>query len=195
MLVKYRDDKRISIICGSNFDKNGDFRVKDADYFLSVVPYTWGWATWRRNWEDYDYSMKNWSNNNKNKLLRFISPDKEHRNYWRYVFDVTAQTAPHDIWDYQFFYLCYSRCQYSIVPNCNLISNIGYDKDATHISRDSVYKQMEQRESLSFPLRHSEKFERNVGYDKLILDFCYGRVPSVSLIKKIRRFIKKKLHI
>ena len=55
MLVKYRDDKRISIICGSNFDKNGDFRVKDADYFLSVVPYTWGWATWRRNWEDYEF--------------------------------------------------------------------------------------------------------------------------------------------
>ena len=195
MLMRYRDDKRISIICGSNFDKNGDYQVKDADYFFSVVPYTWGWATWRRNWVDYDYSMSSWSTINHKKLLKFISLNKDHQNYWRYVFDTTAQSIPNDIWDYQFFYMCYRRRQFSIVPNCNLISNIGYDKDATHISRDSVYEQIKRKGSLVFPIKHPKKLIRNINYDNLVLDFCYGRIPSIPIIKLIKRFIKRKLLI
>ena len=54
---------------------------------------------------------------------------------------------------------------------------------------------MERRHLLIFPLKHPEKFERNVEYDELILDFCYGKIPSVSFLKKIKKIIKRILHM
>lgn len=191
MLVKYRDDKRISIICGSNFDKNGDFRVKDADYFFSVVPYTWGWATWRRNWEDYDFSMSKWNQLNKGRLLKFMFKDAEHRNYWRCVFDETVGKNPHDIWDYQFFFSCYQKHQLAIVPNVNLINNIGVGENATHTSHNAEYRKDIIRREMEFPLRHPVKMERNWKYDSLVMDKCYGRIESIPWHKKVKRWIKR----
>lgn len=189
MLLKYRDDKRISIICGSNFDKDGNFKAEDADYFFSVVPYTWGWATWRRNWEDYDFSMSRWNQLNKGRLLKFMFKDAEHRNYWRYVFDETVGKNPHDIWDYQFFFSCYQKHQLAIVPNVNQINNIGVGEDATHTSHNAEYRKDIIRQEMKFPLRHPSKKERNWGYDSLVMDKCYGRIKTDSWHKKLKRWV------
>lgn len=191
MLMRYRDDKRISIICGSNFDKNGDYQVKDADYFFSVVPYTWGWATWRRNWVDYDFSMAQWCQINKKRLLRFMFKDSEHRNYWRYVFDDTVGKNPHDIWDYQFFFSCYQKRQLAIVSNVNLISNIGIGDDATHTSHNAEYRKDIIRQEIEFPLHHPLTVKRNWGYDSLVMDKCYGRIKSVPWYTRLKRYIKR----
>lgn len=190
MLIRYRDNKRISIICGSNFDKNGDFKVKDSDYFFSVLPYTWGWATWKRNWENYDFSMSQWNHLNKRRLLRFMFKDAEHRNYWRYVFDDTVGKNPYDIWDYQFFFSCYQKHQLAIVPNVNLINNIGIGEDATHTSHNAEYRKGIIRQEIEFPIHHPQIMERNWNYDSLVMDKCYGRIKSVPWHKRLKRYIK-----
>lgn len=191
MLEKYKDDTHISIICGSNFDKDGCWQSKDADYFFSVVPYTWGWATWRRNWEGYDFSMSKWNEINKSRLLAFMFKDVEHRNYWKYVFDETVGKNPHDIWDYQFFFSCYDKRQLAIVPNANLINNIGDGEDATHSSHNADYRKAILRKELEFPLRHPQKKVRNWNYDAWVMDKCYGRVKSVPWYKQLKRYIKR----
>lgn len=192
MLEKYKDDRSISIICGSNFDKKHAFQSKNADYFFSKISYTWGWATWKRNWEDYDFTMKGWGKVNKSRLLKWLFDEPEYREYWRYIFDCTFKYQPQDIWDYQFFFSCYRKRQMAIVPNLNLISNIGDGDDATH-TKNSDGKMGLETTVLDFPIRHPLRKERNMAYDNLLQETCYGRVPVVPPHIKLKRQIKRML--
>ena len=194
MLKRYENDETISIVCGSNFDKTHRCQAKEADYFFSKISYTWGWATWKRNWEDYDYTMQAWGKTNKSRMLKWLFDEPEYQEYWRYIFDTTWKTQPQDIWDYQFFFSCYRKRQMSVVPNVNLISNIGDGTDATHTVQSDGKLGIEVGE-LTFPLRHPEKKRRNELYDTLLQETCYGRVAVVPAFKKIKRFIKKTFHI
>lgn len=193
MLEHYRDDKTVSIVCGSNFDKEHQCQADGADYFFSKISYTWGWATWKRNWDDYDYSMKEWNKVNKNRLLKWLFDDPEYREYWRYVFDTTLQSQPHDIWDYQFFFSCYRKRQMSIVPNVNLISNIGDGTEASHTFESNGRLGIAVGE-LVFPLSHPSNKVRNMAYDILLQERCYGRVKPVSTITMMKRKIKQMIH-
>ena len=194
MLERYKNDKDVSIVCGSNFDRSHRFQAKDADYFFSKISYTWGWATWKRNWVDYDYTMQAWNTINKSRLLKWLFDEPEYREYWRYIFDTTVKTQPQDIWDYQFFFSCYKKRQMSIVPNVNLISNIGDGTDATHIMKSDGRLGIEFGE-LGFPLRHPEKKYRNEPYDNLLQETCYGRVAVVPTFTKFKRRIKKMFRV
>lgn len=194
MLEKYKDDKDVSIVCGSNFDQNHQFQAPDADYFFSKISYTWGWATWKRNWMDYDYTMQAWNTTNKSRLLKWLFDEPEYREYWRYIFDTTVETQPRDVWDYQFFFSCYKKRQMAVVPNVNLISNIGDGADATHTMRSEGRMGIETKD-LHFPMRHPVKKQRNELYDILLQETCYGRVAVDPTIKKVKRFIKKVLLI
>ena len=192
MLERYADDRDISIVCGSNFDKAHRFVSQDADYFFSKISYTWGWATWRRNWEGYDFSMQRWNRISKGRLLRWLFDEPEYREYWRYIFDRTARLQPQDLWDYQFFFSCYDKRQMAVVPNVNLISNIGDGEDATH-TRSASDKMNTELSDLTFPLRHPVAKVSNQPYDTLLQETCYGRVEVVPCWKKFKRRLKKVL--
>ncbi|MCK9156865.1 MAG: nucleotide-diphospho-sugar transferase [Paludibacteraceae bacterium] len=192
MLKRYKDDDRISIVCGSNFDQEHRFQSPNADYFFSKISYTWGWATWRRSWKHYDFSMNDWNSINQRKLLKWLFSDLEYREYWRFIFDETYMNQPQDLWDYQFFFLCYKRRQMSVVPNVNVISNIGIGEYATHtIEADG--KMCLETDNLFFPLKHPVDMVCNSLYDSHLQEVCYGRIPVVSRWKKMKRAIKKLL--
>jgi hypothetical protein len=56
MLDCYRDDRRIMMISGNNFQVYRD-RLPSShaySYCFSKYVHVWGWATWRRAWELYD---------------------------------------------------------------------------------------------------------------------------------------------
>src|SRR3989344_7840291 len=56
MLEGYRNDERISMIGGTNFQK-GRERSPDS-YYFSRYTHIWGWASWRRAWQKiYDVEM------------------------------------------------------------------------------------------------------------------------------------------
>src|SRR6185369_14461868 len=52
LLIRYREDERISQICGANF-QFGRKRSNDS-YYFSRYNHIWGWASWRRAWQHYD---------------------------------------------------------------------------------------------------------------------------------------------
>lgn len=191
MLERYKNNKQISIVCGSNFDKEHCLVNPDADYFFSKIPYTWGWATWKRNWEGYDFSMDKWNHIWKGRLLSWMFKEQEYREYWRYIFDETVNKNPADIWDYQFFFLCHSRRQYSIVPNYNLISNIGDGDDSTHQFDSSSKAINTQLFELKFPIKYIDDVKSNIQYDNLLQSVCYGRVQPIPFHIQVKRWLKK----
>ncbi len=190
LLDYYRNDNRISIISGCNFDVDKKYALKES-YFYSVFPYTWGWATWRRNWTGYDYNLSEWKHLNKKRFLSYLFNDQKYTSAWEKLFNKMSKDIPSDIWDYQFFFQCFKRKQLSIVPSCNLVTNIGDGELATHTVSADNPKINIKTEMLSMPLIHPEELERNLEYDIFLQELNYGIVEQVSLSKRLKRFVKK----
>jgi len=131
-LDRYRDDERIMMVSGNNFQRG--WRNGQDSYFFSKYVHIWGWATWRRAWQHYDVDMTTWPDYKKAGRIRSICEDPWEQKYWTDVFDATFDGRV-DTWDYQWCYACWSRGGLSILPSHNLISNIGFGPNATHTNQ------------------------------------------------------------
>lgn len=129
MLEKYRNDDRIGHICGTNF-QDGIVRG-NGDYYFSKTSPIWGWATWRRVWNKYDFKMSNLDRIYKDDVLSSLTNNKKHKiRIYNSFFETKKGFI--DTWDYQFFYTNLLNNHLCIISNYNLISNIGFTEDATH---------------------------------------------------------------
>lgn len=191
MLDYYRNDSRISIISGCNFDLDNKYKTSDS-YFFSRFPYTWGWATWKRNWIDYDYHLTEWKSISKDLFLKTnIFKEKKYYQVWKNKFDDLSVCQTKDIWDYQFFYQCFKKKQLSVVPNVNLVSNIGGGAGATHTIKENDPMLFRPPKGLSFPLEHPKEILRNFSYDEYLQKMNYGEIEQISLIKQLKRRLKR----
>jgi hypothetical protein len=150
LLERYRADERIMMISGNNF-QNGASRTADS-YYFSQLPHCWGWATWRRAWQHYDFAMRDWRRAPNLTLLQELADNSELERYWRQCLDgVTAGKI--DTWDYQWMYCLWKQRGLAVAPNVNLVTNIGFGAAATHtVAVDDRY--LVPTHAIKFPLRH-----------------------------------------
>ena len=129
LLEHHAKDKRVSIISGNNF-QNGQWRG-DTSYYFSKYNHIWGWATWRRAWNDYQGDIKFWPRWKNSKDWLSHTPDKVERKYWQKIFDY-VYAGQMDSWAYPWTASIWYKGGLTATPNVNLVSNIGFGKDATH---------------------------------------------------------------
>jgi len=129
LLKKYRYDTRIMHISGTNF-QDGILR-DDSSYYFSKYVYVWGWATWKRAWDLYDVKIQNFDKFLMHKSIKNIFTDKKEQKFLLNNFNL-AYTNKKMTWDYQWHYTNLINNGLSITPNKNLVSNIGFGKEATH---------------------------------------------------------------
>ncbi len=177
MIDRYREDKRVMTISGNNF-QYGTKRTAQS-YYFSRYPHTWGWATWRRAWELYDFEMKLWPPLRETSWLLDTLGDPESAAYWRTIFDGLSRIS--DVWDYQWIFSCWAQNGLAVLPNVNLISNIGWGDDATHTrTRDNPSANL-RTEAMSFPLDHPTCMIRNREADDFSFENQFGgRAPTLS---------------
>jgi hypothetical protein len=143
LLEKYRENKSVYVISGDNF-QNGMQRG-DASYFFSNYAYVWGWASWRRAWNSYDFNLNQLEVFKEKKLIKKIDIRTVFKNYWFAILEDVANKEI-DTWDYQLLFTIWNNSGVTIVPNVNLISNIGFGKDATHTIGESSFANMETQD-------------------------------------------------
>ena len=129
LLDRYARDERVSIITGNNF-QNGKWRG-DGSYYFSKYNHIWGWATWRRSWLNYDGDLKFWPEWSNSKTWFNHMPDKVERKYWQNNFELVRKDQI-DTWDYPWTASIWYKNGLTATPNVNLVSNIGFGKEATH---------------------------------------------------------------
>jgi hypothetical protein len=133
LLDLYKDDERIMHIGGANF-QNGQLRG-DASYYFSCLPHVWGWATWSRAWRMYDIELSDFQQVEQRSLFKSIVYNVNFRKIWmRFFSDVKEGKI--NTWDFQWVYSIWKSNGLCIVPNINLISNIGFGPQATHTMND-----------------------------------------------------------
>jgi hypothetical protein len=119
LLHRYRDDTRIMMISGDNFQ----FESQRAEYsyYFSRYTHIWGWASWRRAWKYYDVDMTLWPLIKKGEWLSDLFADKRMAQFWEAEFEkIVSGTL--DTWDHQWAFACWTQSGLAVLPNVNLIS-------------------------------------------------------------------------
>lgn len=133
MLTKYEHDTRVMQVCGNCFLEQ---KFGDGDYFFSVIPHIWGWATWKRAWDLMDLELKTWPTFSNSQALELLFTNKKYSNAWRQYFNDTYK-GKIDTWDWQWVYTVICNNGLSITPNHNLVSNIGFNTEGTHTREEN----------------------------------------------------------
>lgn len=166
LLEKYKNDIRIGQISGFNPLSNRSF--SGDSYLFSKFGPIWGWASWRRAWENYDVKFLEWPDFKKNGMVDFIIDSFWERSWREFYFD-EVYWGRLNTWDYQWAFCKLVNNQLSIIPAKNLISNIGFGKEATHTS-GTLPKNMRQIVELpDLELKHPKFFIRNRMFEKTYL--------------------------
>ena len=126
LLERYKDDERIWHLGGSNF-QNG-IRRGEADYYYSKYNHVWGWASWSSRWKYYDVKLNYIKNT---EFLNSSFKNTVVQQYWQDLFQ-TVKDGKIDTWDYQWVFTIWANNGLAIIPNVNMVSNIGFGLDATH---------------------------------------------------------------
>ena len=132
LLAHYKDDKRIGHIAGINF-QNGNIRG-NGSYYFSRLTHICGWASWRRVWKEYDVEMSSFQLFEQLNEIKKIPGYADFENYWIQCFK-GANTHQINTWDYQYGYLNIIANRSCIIPNNNLVTNIGVGADSTHTNQ------------------------------------------------------------
>ncbi|MBF2066316.1 MAG: glycosyltransferase family 2 protein [Calothrix sp. C42_A2020_038] len=171
MLQHYRYDERIMHINGEN-PANVD-RTNDS-YYFSKYMHVWGWATWRRAWQYYDYHIKSWAKFKKARLITKVCDDPYEQIYWESTFDRVYQNPQLvNTWDYQWIYACWSQGGLAIEPNKNLVTNLGYNRpDSTHTVNNSPRANLHTNDIWN--ITHPTLVVKNEQADLHTFDYVFG---------------------
>lgn len=201
MLDYYRDNPNVGMISGDNFI--GPYFSLHESYFFSKYNFIWGWATWRRAWIHYDVDMKDWPEwYQQNNLKKYADGNIFFEGYWKRQFDA-VYSGQLDTWDYQWIFTSWKMGCLTILPRNNLVTNLGFDNNATHTTGDiPEYVVNAVPKELDFPLTHVNKVERSILADQLLSKVTCNitvkaafinflcRTPLFPLLKKIRNIFR-----
>jgi hypothetical protein len=183
LLERYRDDQRIMTISGDNFQL-GHQRTQDS-YYFSRYNHCWGWATWKRAWKYVDTEMQCWPRVREQKLLQLILDNDKDVKYWESILQDSYEFKIQS-WDYRWTLSTWLQNGLTILPNVNLISNIGFGEGATHtVSTKNPWLNL-PTQAMNFPLQHPEFIIR----DRLADAFTQSTMYDPSLEFRIQRKLK-----
>lgn len=170
MLERYRNDQRIGMISGDNFQFGR--RYGDDSYYFSKYVHIWGWATWRDRWVgSYDVGMAKWPRVRDEGTIADIVGDVHEAVYWGKIFERVHRGAI-DTWDYQWVFANWVNGRSSVVPAVNLISNIGFGVNATHTTGVSELENLPIT-PIKFPLIHPIGVYRCLRADRFSAKKCF----------------------
>ena len=165
MLERYADDKRVSIISGRSHHAGLKF-FDNQDYIFTRYAHTWGWATWKRCWDEFDIYAKDASEfleSGGGSNLFLTDEEAEYLNKRISSLNQGIEKEVTHSWDYQWYFTMIKNGALGIVPCKNLIKNVGLG-NGTHTP--ASYKEITSDE-IKFPLRHPKYITVNKEYENL----------------------------
>ena len=188
LLIYYSKDKRISAITGNNF-QNGRL-VGNASYYFSKYTHCWGWATWRRSWKNYDGEIKFWPHWKTLKSWKKIIPNKVEQKYWSDIFDHTKKKF-NDSWAYPWIASVWYHNGFTVTPNVNLVSNIGFGKDASHTTIKNDYLSNLKKKRLA-AIIHPKLVKIDEEADDYVFEWIFGG-RNLRFTRRLASYNKRKI--
>lgn len=188
LLEHYKNDIRIQNISGDNFQDNK--KRGNASYYFSYMTSIWGWATWRRVWKDFKLKLNELDENHILSEIKKLFPERKFNDFWIKIYE-RMKKMEIDTWDYQFLFSQWANNRLTIIPNTNLVSNIGFGEFAYHTK--DISNPMGNRKifEIDFPLKHPERIVVDNKADRYFMN-KYMKLGFCEKIKgKIRKILEK----
>lgn len=188
LLEKYKDDKRINIICGMNNCEISEHCPYD--YLFSTSGSITGWASWKRvidEWSEKidfikdEYAVVQFKNRYKNHFVpqQYIDTYIAHNNSGRAHYESIMSSN------------ALNQSRLNIVPTKNMISNIGNVGESTHGVADITLLPKGIRRIFNmktydydFPLKHPPFVIEDMIFLKKINRIMANGHPFVQLFRK-----------
>lgn len=190
LLEKYRHDTRIRHITGCN-PHTGKKWGNDT-YYFSNMTHVWGWASWKRVWNDYDKNLNKYNNQEIKKQLRNIFEDPLVVQSWEKIFR-EVKAGKINAWGYQLDFANFFNNGLTIIPNDNLISNIGFGTNAVNtIDFNSIYANLPVTEidEITDPVYFLPQKQADVFVINHNFNIAEIRRKQNSLRKKVKKWFK-----
>lgn len=167
LLEHYKNTPEVMHIGGVNFQQG--LRRGDASYYFSAISHVWGWAGWRRAWQKYNFDVEGLDAFiSENKVVRYTDNPVVARHWLKIFREMESHLV--DTWDYQWTYTVMNNGGVSIIPNVNLVSNIGFGGDATHTTETVSQYANNPVQAMPFPLKHPKEIRINRAADLYFLE-------------------------
>lgn len=198
LLSIYRKNEKIFFIGGNNFQHSK--LVNSNSYYFSAGHHgTWGWATWRRVWNEFDYYLTTISYQDAKKIIKQLFQDHIQQEYWLDIYkEVKKDRFNESCWDYQFYFSGWKKEALAVIPNSNLVQNIGFNDDATHTKSSANLFSHRKINPMKFPIIYNNNVVQNKKADFLLhKNFIqpdkYGFIAFLyRLYKAIKKIGKKR---
>ncbi len=150
MLDYYRDDHRIFQINGNtaHITLEKGYKETTTPYFFNRFAQIWGWATWKRAWDHYDFNLNFLKKPGAlNAMYRTIKQSLHPSNANMISGILNGRYyGGLDTWDIQWFCTILINGGWCISHKTNLTENIGFDQEATHTWSSHPNKQTSAQE-------------------------------------------------
>lgn len=188
LLKYYKNDTRVMHISGNNF-QFGKMRG-EGSYYFSKYTHIWGWATWKRAWKYFDVNMKSFKKFKKEAQINNVFNIKQQKKYWMKIFQRVYDDKI-NTWDYTWVYTCFINSGLCIMPNINLVSNIGFGIESTHTQgENNIFSKMKTEEITE--IIHPEFVLADQEADLLTSKLCCGNINIFKrIVNKVTRVISK----
>lgn len=188
LLVWFRSNKNVMLIGGLNLSGH----THPQGYYYSGVSHVWGWATWRDRWQHYDLGLKEITPSVFRRICRKCFPAVDIQQFWQKKYE-DVRSGSIDTWDYQLNFAMWKKSAYAIVPNQNLVRNIGFDENATHTKQ--LDPELEKRLQVTdMPLMikpEAGEVRQNKKADYYLIRKVY--LHRTSILSKIKFVVKSLL--
>jgi hypothetical protein len=188
LLEKYKDDSRICMISGNNYSE--DYNATEDSYFFSLYGHIWGWATWKRAWNKFDYEMKDWPLFKSSNQIQNVFQRKNERWFFLNLFDRYYLKEDKGTWDYQWFFCRIKEVGLSIVPKNNLVTNIGVQGVHSDTENNAHFIPVNENFTITIEPRF---ILRNTFYDKHHFDLVMNNRQNIAgrVINRLAKLLKR----
>jgi hypothetical protein len=180
LLERYRSESRVGQICGCT--RIEPRLTSRTSYTFSRYGPVWGWASWRRAWRYYDFSLSEWPAARRDGFTNRIAVTRREAALRSRIYD-DLRAGRIDTWDYQWGFAKMRHGLLSVIPSVNLIENIGFDGEGSHSHGRT---RALPRATIEFPLSHPSEVATDLNYDR-----AYSTVIAPGLWQRlVRRLLR-----
>lgn len=198
LLEKYKYDLRVNRICGMNH--TGFYSEPSSDYFFSQSGSSWGFAIWKRTYEDFDYQF---TYGNDKYIFNRLKENASNRMYRRIEMYAKGENVDGHAAGAEFYFglMLVLQNRINIVATKNMICNIGFTEGSTHAP--SSFKQLPkglqkvfnmQTHEYKFPLKHPAYVIEDKNYEKIVNKIMGVGYPTILFYRRIEFAVRQLIY-
>lgn len=156
------------------------------DIYLNIRPMSWSWATWKSQWDNIDWDIKDYH--------AFISSNESMSEFNKGGSDLSnmlklQMEGKLDSWYIRWSYNSYVQKKFTIYPKISFVNNIGFDATGVHcgIDKNNIFSHKELNNSENFILKKDIRLNKKVVNN-------FNKAFNIKFKVKIKIFIKSLLY-